>query len=52
LVLGVIDVLQSMQQEVIHRLDVFAEEAHDRPLLGKVMISKTIDRARGSLGRH
>jgi hypothetical protein len=34
-VLGVTDVLQSMQQEVVHRLDVFAEEAHDRPFLGR-----------------
>jgi hypothetical protein len=36
LFLGVIDVLQLMYEQVVHRLDVFAEESHcGRPLLGE-----------------
>jgi hypothetical protein len=36
LVLGVVDVLQAVEEQVVHRLDVFAEEAHVRRPLGDV----------------
>ena len=29
LLLGVIDVLQTVQQQVVHRLDVFRKQSHD-----------------------
>jgi hypothetical protein len=29
LVLGIIDVLETVQQQVIHRFDVFRKQAHD-----------------------
>jgi hypothetical protein len=52
LILGVVNVLQSMQQEVVHCLDVFAEEAHsDIPWKGDDF-AKTFDGTVGSLKRQ
>ena len=31
LVLGIVDVLQRVQEQVVHRLDVFAEQSHGDP---------------------
>ena len=49
LVLGVVDVLQAVQKQVVHRFDVFAEEAHNC-IPWEMISQQTADAAGGSVG--
>ena len=47
LVFGVIEILQTMHEEVIHGLDVFGEKAHRSSLLGNLELFVGLKRTFG-----